>query len=418
MASKNEDNLMINTRLMKLTGLYHLLDSRSPKIFGHNMFKCLSVVQMSILVSAMIAFLLNIFYFLNDINTIILYSMLFTSDLLSISKLCFTIVNSDTIWNCIQMTSIDDLSYKYHDRRILKDGQMKSKLYSILIMFMWMNLIISWAFAPLFVTSYFFKAEVENKIYNYRFNIMNFVFPVTDQFYNDNFMIYYCIEFIVLILWGHCTMNFDVLLMSTSITFKYQLKTIANSFSTFRITRNDVKNNGTKIVKHHKESELMFDFKSIIYDQQRITKNMRNIYRILQPVVLTQLAFESLTIILQSCIIMMNYFNSISLMSSMNLRLFAAGSTLIFHIYIICYLFDDVNQQKDSINFAMYSSDWTHSSVQHKILLLYAMRMNNAENLKLQLTQNKIVNFKMFTDIMRTTYSILSVLEKICAKKM
>jgi hypothetical protein len=32
---------------------------------------------------------------------------------------------------------------------------------------------------------------------------------------------------------------------------------------------------------------------------------MRNIYRISQAVVLIQLAFESLTIILQSCIIMM-----------------------------------------------------------------------------------------------------------------
>jgi hypothetical protein len=241
MASENENNLMINTRLMKTTGLYHLLDSRSSKIFGHNVFKCLSIVQMSILVSVMIEFLLNIYYFLDDINTVMQYSILFTSDMLSISKLYYTIVKSDTIWNCIQMTSIDDLSYKYHDRRLLKDGQIKSKSYSILIMFMWMNLTISWALSPLLITNYFFKVEVENKIYNYRFNILNFIFPVTDQFYNDNFMIYYCIEFIVMILWGHCTLNFDILLMSMSITFKYQLKTIANSFSKFNITRNDVK---------------------------------------------------------------------------------------------------------------------------------------------------------------------------------
>jgi len=110
-------------------------------------------------------------------------------------------------------------------------------------MFMWMNLIISWALAPLFVTNYFLELEVENEIYRYRFNIMNFVFPVTDQFYNDNFMIYYYIEFACLILWCHCTMNFDILLLSMNVTFKYQLKTLANSFSTFNI-------------KHYVESKL------------------------------------------------------------------------------------------------------------------------------------------------------------------
>ncbi|XP_050057431.1 uncharacterized protein LOC126550274 [Aphis gossypii] len=416
MTTKNEDNLMINTGLMKITGLYHVLDSRSLKIFGHNVFKCLSVVQMSSLILLTIIFPANIYYFSNDINVVMQYLMLLTSDMISILKLYVTIVNSDTIWNCIQMTSIDNLSYKYHDRRMLRDGQLKSKSYSILIMFMWMNLMLSWGLAPLFVTNYFLETQVENKIYRYRFNILSFAFPVTDQFYNDNFMIYYYIEFVYLILWCHCTMNFDILLLSMNITFKYQLKTIANSFSTFNITHY-VKNNLTKNVKHRKESELMSDFKSMIYDQQRIIENMRNIYRIFQPVILTQLASESIIIILLSCIIMMNYFNGISLISAMNLRLFAAVLTFTFHIYVICYLFDDVNQQKDSINFALYSSDWTQSNAQHKHLLLHAMRMNNAENLRLQVTRKRIVNFKMFTDIMRKAYSILSVLGKMCAKK-
>lgn len=237
MTSNNADNLMINTRLMKKTGFYQLLNSYSPKVFGHNVFKCLSVVQMSILSSSVVVFILNIYYFSNDINTAMGYSLLLTSDVLSIFKLYSIIKYSDTIWNCIQSTSINDFSYKYHERRILEEGRSKSKSYSILIMFMWACLVIFWTLAPLFATNYFLKAELENKIYSYRFNIMNFVYPVTDQFYNDHFIIYYYIEFIVLALWGHCTMNFDVLLLSMNITFKYQLKTIANSFSTFNTTR-------------------------------------------------------------------------------------------------------------------------------------------------------------------------------------
>uniref|UniRef100_A0A2S2NDS4 Uncharacterized protein n=1 Tax=Schizaphis graminum TaxID=13262 RepID=A0A2S2NDS4_SCHGA len=132
MVSKNEDNLMINTRLMKITGLYYLLDSRSPKIFGHSVFKCLSVVQMSILLVTMIVHILNIYYFSDDINIVMQYLVFFTSNGISIFKIYCTIVNSDAIWNCIHITSTDDLSY--HDRRILKNGQIKSKSYSILIM--------------------------------------------------------------------------------------------------------------------------------------------------------------------------------------------------------------------------------------------------------------------------------------------
>lgn len=228
---------MINMRLMKITGFYQLLDSRNLKLFGHNVFKCMSIVQITVLILVAFIFFLNIYYFSDDINTVMMYSMLITSDVLSIMKLYYILQNSNTLWNCIQMTSIDNLYYKYHDRRILEEGQSKSKSYSILIMFMWLNLMTFWALVPLFVTNYFLTIENNNKIYRYRFNILNFAFPVTDQFYNNNFKIYYWIEFTVMTLWCHCTMNFDVLLLSMNITFKYQLKTIANSFSTFNFTR-------------------------------------------------------------------------------------------------------------------------------------------------------------------------------------
>jgi len=249
--SKNEDDFMINMRLMKKTGFYQILDSRSQKVFGHNVFKCMSIVQISILLSAAVIFILNIYYFLDDINIVMMYLHVVTSDVLSVSKLYCILQNADTIWNCIQQTSIDNLSYKYHDKRILEGGRLRSKSYSILIIFMWINLVIFWGMAPLFVTNYFLNVENNNQIYRYRFNVLNFAFPVTDRFYNDNFMIYYCMEFLTLALWGHSTMNFDVLLLSMIITFKYQLKTIANSFSTFNVTRDDFKSKLYNMCLHY-----------------------------------------------------------------------------------------------------------------------------------------------------------------------
>lgn len=55
--------------------------------------------------------------------------------------------------------------------------------------------------------------------------------------------------------------------------------------------------------------------------------------------------------------------------------------------------------QKESLNFALYSSNWTETSIQSKKVLLLAMRMNNAEKLKLQVTKKQIVNFELFTSV-------------------
>jgi hypothetical protein len=55
--------------------------------------------------------------------------------------------------------------------------------------------------------------------------------------------------------------------------------------------------------------------------------------------------------------------------------------------------------QKESLNFALYSSGWTESSIKCKKILLLAMRLNNAEKLKLQITKKQIVNFELFTSV-------------------
>lgn len=51
------------------------------------------------------------------------------------------------------------------------------------------------------------------------------------------------------------------------------------------------------------------------------------------------------------------------------------------------------------MNFAIYSSDWTGKSIYFKNLILYAMRLNNVENLKLQITMDKKVNFELYKNI-------------------
>lgn len=51
------------------------------------------------------------------------------------------------------------------------------------------------------------------------------------------------------------------------------------------------------------------------------------------------------------------------------------------------------------MNFALYSSNWTNMNIKFKKLLLFTMRVNNAENLKMKISINRLVNMEMFADV-------------------
>lgn len=51
------------------------------------------------------------------------------------------------------------------------------------------------------------------------------------------------------------------------------------------------------------------------------------------------------------------------------------------------------------MNFALYCSDWTKMNIKYKKMLLFTMRMNNAEKLKLKISLNRIVNLEMFASV-------------------
>lgn len=67
-------------------------------------------------------------------------------------------------------------------------------------------------------------------------------------------------------------------------------------------------------------------------------------------------------------------------------------------IKLIIMLLNSLFQQ-DTMNFALYSSNWTAMSVNYKKMLLFTMRMNDAEKLKLKISLRKIVNLEMFASV-------------------
>ncbi|XP_015376771.1 PREDICTED: uncharacterized protein LOC107171052, partial [Diuraphis noxia] len=83
--------------------------------------------------------------------------------------------------------------------------------------------------------------------------------------------------------------------------------------------------------------------------------------------------------------------------SSFILKLVAVHPLISFQLFLTCFVFGSIIEKKDSIIFALYSSNWTEMDIKCKKLILLAMEINSASRVKLQITNTKIVNLEMFT---------------------
>lgn len=234
---ESEKHLMVSVPLMKITGLYQLISPHTKKIFGFNIFKCIVAFQMLIFEIVNVWDILIVYYCRQDIYAQTNFLYLVQCGILTICKQYYLIKYSDIIWNCVQLTSINHLTYKYHKRRTLENGKKKTKLYLTLFCSMWMSVVIAWILAPFFLKNYYLEVKIKNEIYYYRYNVLNCIFPVSDKFYNEHFFKYFIFETFICIMWGHGAMIFDVFLISMGTIFSYQLRTIGNSYSTIGVYR-------------------------------------------------------------------------------------------------------------------------------------------------------------------------------------
>ncbi|XP_050439540.1 uncharacterized protein LOC126845011 [Adelges cooleyi] len=70
-------------------------------------------------------------------------------------------------------------------------------------------------------------------------------------------------------------------------------------------------------------------------------------------------------------------------------------------------------QNRDGVNFGLYSCDWTAMDIRFKKLLILAMAMNNANQLKIKATPNRAIDLQLFLGVIRTSYTIVSFMVNV-----
>lgn len=226
-----------------MIGFHQLVSSRSPKIYGVNVYKLFSIIYFAIcFIFAPIMILLSLYYSYKGDNfnqSIHILTILLSAILGNIKMFCLW-TNLDRIWSCIQLTSTKHLSYKYHSTEIMDAGRNMAESFSLFFIGLWIISIGTWVVSPLLVNNYFLHIYIGNKMYNYRYNLMNFIYPATDVFYNDHFKANYFFEFSAIFCGVHGSLIFDIIIISLCVIIRYQLKVLSNSYSTMTDSHNNV----------------------------------------------------------------------------------------------------------------------------------------------------------------------------------
>jgi len=105
----------------------------------------------------------------------------------------------------------------------------------------WSSIILYWSLSAILDSNSYLKIESKDAIFNYRSNTIGLIFPVTDTFYNKHFYVFFITETIFLIFWAEIEWVFDILMISVCICIEYQLKTIADSYSSLGLNHNESK---------------------------------------------------------------------------------------------------------------------------------------------------------------------------------
>ncbi|XP_050536774.1 uncharacterized protein LOC126902974 isoform X3 [Daktulosphaira vitifoliae] len=310
---------------------------------------------------------------------------------------------SNKICRCLQYTSIDYLIYKDHDRDLLMEGKKRVAFITNFYAICWISICLGWICGPMILKKMKIIIHFKDSVQIYNYNIFNLIFLKSDKLYNKYFKIFWMIESILVLAWCHVTITYGILFMSICITISYQLKCISSSCAQLGYSKIHILSSETE------ELTVFNNFKTLIEDQLRTFRFIREIYTIFQQNTILQIALNSslfLTLLFQFIV---NISKGQPIVSFQNvLFIFTAFSNL-FEMLIACYFFQIINDEKEKINFALYSCNWTEMGIEFQKLILIGMRVNDAEKTKMKITTQKLIDVHLFGEIIQRSYSILSV---------
>ncbi|XP_050057462.1 odorant receptor 94b-like, partial [Aphis gossypii] len=414
---RDENNYVFNIRLAKRIGLYQMLDPETIKYHGKNVYHIVAAsIALYLFVFSIILNVSGVYYWTNNMPISVDYFWKAETSMFVIYKIWILIHHSKDLWNCLSVTWYGYTTFNIRNKRVLDRWRERTVWFTnVLTLIYWSSVVIYTISTLVFREDIISMKNYDGSIGNYRQNVMNLYLIVSDETYNRYYYTFYLVESVFLIFLVILFPIFDILLITLCFAICGQMQMIFSAFKSvgYESICDPVGLSIDEKKKTSDEHDLIYDeLKTNIFDHQAVMKKYEDFLALFGKAMLLQIFFSSFSLIVVWSIFIMSFDNNDRFEASdiVLKKMMCSLPALMFQIFMVCYLFDKLHKQKDSVIFALYSSNWTKMDMKCKKLILLTMRMNNANYKKLKFTRTKVVNLEMFFKTMGDCYTILSVL--------
>lgn len=219
--------VLINQSLLKRFFFYQLLDPNTAKIFKWNIYKCIHVVFIVTILSFIIFSLVS---FLTETKESLKYidlsSIIYTyfNFVLSLFKILRVLYKSDTIWDLLNVTRTDFLKSKpcrIYMKTMYEYRETSIKISNYIFRYFLMVFII-WMSFPV-ILKIFMMPKNPNQRHT---NIFNLHYPVSVNFYNQCYFMFYFMELIIETFIAYAATTVDIFLISISLVIISQYEVL------------------------------------------------------------------------------------------------------------------------------------------------------------------------------------------------
>nr|UMT69239.1 odorant receptor 53 [Myzus persicae] len=413
----DQKNHVFNVRLAKVTGLFQILDPRTTKFRGRNLYHIvMAIIMLYVCVISVILAISSLYYWPYSIIVSVDYGWKGLMTLFLVHKMWNVVYHSNGIWNCLSITRYDFTSHSLRNRHVLDSWRDRSvRITTIMTVAYSTSSIVFAASSLIFRDDIMTVKNPNGSVGNYRQNLFNLYLIVTDQTYNAHYDTFYIVEVLYTVFLSILFFMFDFILVTLCLAVTCQMQMVNVSFESAghkSVYDPTIDNTDEKICLSNEHDLIYDELISIIMDHQAVMKKYGELLTLFKPLMVLQVFWSSLSLIMVWFSFIMSFFGQDRFVASevTTIKLICLIPSISFQIFLVCSLFTNLHNQKDSIIFALYSSNWTEMNIKCRKLILLTMRMNNTNQKKLKFTGTKIVNLELFYKIMSHCYSVVSVL--------
>lgn len=229
MDATKENQYIFNWKLAKYMGIYQILNPETVKIFGYNVYHVFAFFGVLCLSSISMLCPFGMVQLIKEENFFTFYLGCVINLLFSCYKMIIIAYHSKDIWDCIDVTSLNLLSYHHYDRNIFRNWRKRSIRTSYISIVSTMLAFCFWILSPIvFHNTIMTIKHDDGSSSNYRMNIFNMYIFASDVTYNKYFNTFFFIEIILAVWYFYFTIIFEVLMVMMCSALSCQLETISS----------------------------------------------------------------------------------------------------------------------------------------------------------------------------------------------